>query len=40
MVERFNGRIEDVLQSHCGFRKFPDTDFINSWTRVSVKPGQ
>jgi hypothetical protein len=24
----------------CGFRKFPDTDFSNSRTRVSVIPGQ
>jgi nitrate reductase beta subunit len=24
----------------CGFRKFPDTDFGNSRTRVSVNPGQ
>jgi len=26
--------------SACGFRKFPDTDFSNSRTRVSVNPGQ
>ena len=24
----------------CGFRKFPDTDFSNSRTRISVNPGQ
>jgi len=27
-------------QMRCGFRKFPDTYFSNSRTRVSVNPGQ
>jgi hypothetical protein len=29
-----------IAASGCGFRKFPDTDFSNSRTRVSVNPGQ
>ena len=28
------------LSNGCGFRKFPDTDFSNSRTRVSVNTGQ
>ena len=31
---------EHGLKVHCGFRKFPDTDFSKSRTRVSVSPGQ
>jgi exodeoxyribonuclease V alpha subunit len=32
--------LRDTPHIDCGFRKFPDTDFSNSRTRVSVNPGQ
>ena len=49
-TQSIDKRIEEMLQDHqgprrnrytyCGFRKFPDTYFSNSRTRVSVNPGQ